>query len=133
MKQEDLEFIERLKILIDRERSLTAFAKKVGVRYQKLYKYLSGENFPAYAFFFRLADLGYDVNWLLTGIEAPIRKKPGDIPPVGTKKEYKERLRLLLEEKLPDESQEIIERMYDALIEKEQLRKEERERKRKKA
>ncbi|MCI0601584.1 hypothetical protein L0156_01070 [bacterium] len=64
----------------------TEIARGIGLRQPVVFRYLSGEISPCYDFFWRLAQLKIDINWVLTGRSAP------PIVPAEESEELQERL-----------------------------------------
>jgi transcriptional regulator with XRE-family HTH domain len=63
---EKLEFASRLRLVLQ-GRSQKEFAESIGDDQEKLSKYLNSVQMPGYLFWKRMAEAGYNVNWLLTG------------------------------------------------------------------
>lgn len=59
---------ERLRYFAENNfKLLNDFSKAMGVKTPALYNYFNNKNEPGSSFLFRLAELGCDINWLLTG------------------------------------------------------------------
>lgn len=123
MKKLDKEFTGRLKSLIDADESLSAFARRIGMPPQMIRRYLSGETSPSYEFFLRLGDCGFDLNWLVTGVHSETRNWTGDVgisQNLGTSEEYRKKQRIfLLLASLNPQSRDLLEKMLEAVSERE--------------
>lgn len=65
------DFRERLKIVVkERYGNYTRFVEKIGIHLSYFSRILSGERTPSYTFFKKLADLGFDLNYLFKGEES---------------------------------------------------------------
>lgn len=59
---------ENLKIFgVNKFKNSTEYAKALDMKSQSLYKYINGESVPGGLILKKLAQLGCDINWLLTG------------------------------------------------------------------
>ncbi len=82
------DFRERLKKTVKkRYGNYSKFAEKVGIKQSYFSRILSGERTPGYAFFKKLADLDFDLNYLFRGnVQKDYILKEKDIPYVVDEK-----------------------------------------------